>query len=75
MVTLRSSRQLKVDRSCTKLIWEMRTGYRWPEKKAQLQNDSENPLDKDNHGPEALGRFFKGHMERFPHFGAQTRKG
>jgi hypothetical protein len=56
--------QLKVDRSCTKLIWEMRTGYRWPEKKAQVQNDSENPLDKDNHGPEALGRFFKGHMER-----------
>jgi hypothetical protein len=56
--------QLKVDRSCTKLIWEMRTGYRWPERKAQVQNDSENPLDKDNHGPEALGRFFKGHMER-----------
>lgn len=56
--------QLLVDRSCTKLAWEMRTGYRWPEKKSQVQNDSEVPLDKDNHGPEALGRFFKGHMER-----------
>jgi hypothetical protein len=55
---------LKVDRSCTKLAWEMRTGYRWPEKRSEVQNDSEQPLDKDNHGPEALGRFFKGHMER-----------
>lgn len=56
--------RLKVDRSCTKLAWEMRTGYRWPENKTQQNNDKEIPLDKDNHGPEALGRFFKGHMER-----------
>lgn len=57
--------QLLVDRSCQKLIWEMRTGYRWPEKRNQMvSNDSEIPLDKDNHGPEALGRFFKGHMGR-----------
>lgn len=55
---------LVVDRSCTKLIWEMRTGYRWPENKSDSRNDSEIPMDKDNHGPEALGRFFKGHMER-----------
>jgi hypothetical protein len=56
---------LVVDRSCTKLIWEMKTGYRWPEKKNELiRNDSELPLDKDNHGPEALGRFFKGHTSR-----------
>lgn len=56
---------LTVDRSCTKLIWEMRTGYRWPEKRNQMaSNDSEIPMDKDNHGPEALGRFFKGHMGR-----------
>lgn len=56
---------LVVDRSCQKLIWEMRTGYRWPEKRNQLaSNDSEIPMDKDNHGPEALGRFFKGHMAR-----------
>jgi len=58
--------QLRVDRSCTKLAWEMRTGYRWPENKSeQTKSDSEVPMDKDNHGPEALGRFFKGHMERF----------
>lgn len=55
---------LFVDRSCTKLIWEMREGYRWPEKSSETRNDSELPMDKDNHGPEALGRFFKGHMER-----------
>lgn len=55
---------LKVDRSCTKLIWEMREGYRWPENKSETRSDSEVPMDKDNHGPEALGRFFKGHMER-----------
>lgn len=55
---------LFVDRSCTKLIWEMREGYRWPENKSETRSDSELPMDKDNHGPEALGRFFKGHMER-----------
>lgn len=57
--------QLFVDRSCTKLAWEMRQGYRWPENKSETRSDSEVPLDKDNHGPEALGRFFKAHMERF----------
>jgi hypothetical protein len=55
---------LFVDRSCKKLIWEMSRGYRWPERASEVRNDSEIPLDKDNHGPEALGRFFKGHMER-----------
>jgi hypothetical protein len=40
----------------------MRTGYRWPENKSETKNASENPLDKDNHGPEALGRFVKGHL-------------
>jgi len=46
------------------LAWEMRTGYRWPEHKSQTKNASETPLDKDDHGPEALGRFVKGHMEK-----------
>lgn len=54
---------LMVDRSCTKLIWEMREGYRWPESKGDGKNASEIPLDDNNHGPEALGRFYKGHME------------
>lgn len=46
------------------LAWEMKTGYRWPEHKSEVKNASETPLDKDNHGPEALGRFVKGHMEK-----------
>jgi hypothetical protein len=46
----------------SQLAWEMRTGYRWPEHKSETKNASENPLDKDNHGPEALGRFVKGHL-------------
>jgi hypothetical protein len=55
--------QLLVDRSCTRLAWEMREGYRWPQHKSEVKNDSELPLDKDNHGPEALGRFFKGYFD------------
>lgn len=46
------------------LAWEMRTGYRWPEHKSQTKNASEVPMNKDDHGPEALGRFVKGHMEK-----------
>jgi len=30
---------------------------------SEVKNDSELPLDKDNHGPEALGRFFKGYFD------------
>jgi hypothetical protein len=55
---------LFVDRSCTELIREMSRDYRWPENSSEVRNDSELPQDKDNHGPEALGRFFKGHMEQ-----------
>jgi hypothetical protein len=55
---------LLIDRSCTKLRWEMAEGYRWPQHKDEAtKNDSENPMDKDNHGPEALGRFFKGYFD------------
>lgn len=54
---------LQVDRNkCQRLSWEMRSGYRWPVHKIEV-NDSEKPVDKDNHGPEALGRFFKGFFE------------
>ncbi|MET0416537.1 MAG: hypothetical protein ABW022_11010 [Actinoplanes sp.] len=53
---------LMIDRThCKELAWEMREGYKWPEHKSQQRSDSENPLDKDNHGIEALGRFFRGH--------------
>lgn len=55
---------LMIDRThCTTLAWEMREGYKWPERKSEQQrSDSENPVDKDNHGVEALGRFFRGHF-------------
>lgn len=55
--------QLMVDRRCTRLAWEMREGYRWPQHKTEVRNDSELPMDKNNHGPEALGRFFKGYLD------------
>lgn len=51
---------LMIDRSCKELAWECREGYRWPEHRSQVKSDSENPLDKDNHGVEALGRYFRG---------------
>lgn len=55
--------RLMIDRTyCQTLLWEMREGYRWPEKKSEQRSDSENPLDKDNHGVEALGRFFRGYF-------------
>lgn len=55
--------RLMIDRThCQTLIWEMREGYKWPERKTEQRSDSENPLDKDNHGVEALGRFFRGYF-------------
>lgn len=47
---------------CQQLAWEMRQGWRWPEHRSETKNAPETPLDKDNHGPEALGRFIKGHL-------------
>ncbi len=52
--------KLMVDRSCHELAWEMREGYRWPEHRSEVRSTSENPIDKNNHGVEALGRFMKG---------------
>ena len=49
---------------CSMIAWEMRTGWRWPEHKSETKNASEVPLDKDNHGPEALGRYVKGHLSK-----------
>lgn len=56
--------RLMIDRThCKDLTWEMREGYRWPTHKSEAtRSDSENPLDKDNHGVEALGRFFRGYF-------------
>jgi hypothetical protein len=52
-----------VDRRCTNLAWEMREGYRWPHNRTENRGDSELPVDKDNHGPEALGRFMRGYFD------------
>jgi hypothetical protein len=54
--------QLRINRQCTNLRWECREGYRWPEHKSEVHSDSENPLDKDNHSIEALGRFMRGYF-------------
>lgn len=52
---------LRFDRSCAWARKEM-DAYRWPETRKQAGGKGpEHPLDKDNHVPEALGRFMAGH--------------
>lgn len=51
------------DTKCNQLAWEMREGYRWPQHKSDTKSESELPMDKDDHGPEALGRFIKGYFD------------
>ena len=54
--------RLLIDRSCQELIREMQD-YRYPEtKEEQSRSEPEKPMDKDDHGPEALGRFFRGYF-------------
>lgn len=61
--------KLFIDRRCIGmpmgdggLIREM-LDYRYPETKEEsIKAFSENPMDKDDHGPEALGRFFRGYF-------------
>lgn len=54
--------KLKIDRRrCKGLIFEMNE-YRYPEEKEDTNKENpEKPLDKDDHGPEALGRFYRGY--------------
>jgi hypothetical protein len=60
--------RLVFDRKCQRTIADM-LNYRYPEKRQQVDtNAPENPMKKDDHGPEALGRFFAGH------FGTATKK-
>jgi hypothetical protein len=57
--------KIRIDRCCTELIREM-GAYRYPSKRAEVNsnkvdtNNAEVPLKKDDHGPEALGRFMAG---------------
>lgn len=60
--------KLAFDRKCSNTIQDM-LNYRYPEKKSQADSNApENPMKKDDHGPEALGRFFAGH------YGTETKK-
>lgn len=60
--------RLLIDRRCTELIREMQD-YRYPEKKSEVRGAPEQPMDVDDHGPEALGRFFAGY------YGGPTNSG
>jgi hypothetical protein len=54
--------QLMIDRSCTGLRADM-LAYRYPERKEDAETSRDRfelPLKRDDHGPEALGRFFVG---------------
>lgn len=58
--------KLIVDRSCTGLRYEMGE-YRYPDSRKEVSNatdlsEREAPLKKDDHAPEALGRFFRGYF-------------
>lgn len=56
--------QLLIDRSCEMMIHEFNE-YRYPDSKRDGQNSTkgqENPMKKDDHTPEALGRFFKAYF-------------
>jgi hypothetical protein len=54
--------RLLVDRRCKNFIREM-SAYRYPDTKSERGlNPPEEPLNKDNHCPEALGRFVRGHF-------------
>lgn len=54
---------LRVDRSCINMIREM-DAYSWPEKRKDGKGlpKKDHPKDEDNHCPEALGRWFAGHI-------------
>lgn len=51
---------LRFDRTCTYSRFEM-DAWKWPDKRRSSTTGPEEPEDKDNHVPEALGRFFAGH--------------
>jgi hypothetical protein len=51
--------KLFISPRCPGLIDEMEE-WKYPDKRDDDEYGPENPEDKNNHGPEALGRFFKG---------------
>lgn len=56
--------KLLINRKCVNVIREF-NDYRYPDKKDNVDlNSPELPMKKDDHTPEALGRFFAGHFKR-----------
>lgn len=53
--------RLLVNPKCKMMISEM-DAYRYPKTRDEQINEKEEPLKKDDHAPEALGRFFKGYF-------------
>jgi hypothetical protein len=52
--------KLMFDRKCVNTIREM-NDYRYPETSKESNRDPvDKPMSKDDHGPEALGRFYRG---------------
>ncbi len=51
--------RMMVDSSCRNFIREF-NDYRYPETKSEAKNEVELPMKKDDHTPEALGRYFAG---------------
>lgn len=54
---------LRINRRCVNTIREMQD-YRYPDTKEEAGNTHEKPMKKDDHCPEALGRFFAGYFGR-----------
>lgn len=62
--------KLFIDPSCKNTIREF-NDYRYPETKEEAnRNEAEMPLKKDDHTPEALGRFMKGYFGAEPETGS-----
>lgn len=59
--------RLMFDRRCKRTIEDM-LNYRYPEKQSDRETSTkrfDSPMKKDDHGPEALGRFFAGFFGSF----------
>lgn len=65
--------RLLFDRKCVRTIHDFNE-YRYPDRKdEQDKNAPENPMKKDDHAPEALGRFFAGHFGTAPKQSRRSR--
>ncbi len=65
---------LRINRKCKETIREMQE-YRYPETREESSTlSAEQPMKKDDHTPEALGRFFKGYFGTPAQRAARTRK-